>query len=211
MKSNRIQPQVGDPSSSSGPPATTFSPGEIQQRHTAGWQANAIDPSGSSSAQPNEIKNPDRSKNLTTVGGLAEACGIGPGTIRHYQNIGLIPKPARAQYGGFRRYSQEDVERLSLIHLAQEIGFTLKEVGDILRYRKKGDFPALGALIALRKNAIQNEILALKRNLENLGALSGTQSVQQQTTQSTARHTLQTPSRATPDDRRSTEVEGEPA
>ena len=116
--------------------------------------------------------NSERNKGMTTIVDLAEACGIGLSTIRHYQNIGLIPKPARAQYGGFRRYTQEDVERLNLIRTAQDIGFTLKEIGDMLRHRKKGDFPALYALINTRRSAIQEEITSLNRHLESLVSLS---------------------------------------
>lgn len=116
--------------------------------------------------------NSDRSKGMTTIIDLAAACGIGLSTIRHYQNIGLIPKPARAQYGGFRRYTQEDIDRLNLIRGAQEVGFSLKEIGDILRHHKRGDFPALYALMNIRKSAIQSEITSLNRSLESLDTLS---------------------------------------
>lgn len=112
-------------------------------------------------------------KGLTSIVDLAEASGIAISAIRHYQNIGLIQKPARAQYGGFRRYSQEDIDRLKFIQNALDIGFTLKEIAEILQHQRKGEGSALFALLNSRKSAIEKEILALNRNLEYLVNLCG--------------------------------------
>lgn len=116
--------------------------------------------------------NADVSKGLTSIVDLAEASGTPISTIRHYQNVGLIQKPARAQYGGFRRYTQDDIDRLKFIQHALSIGFTLKEIAEILSLQKKGEESALFSLLNSRKSAIETEIRNLKRNLEYLGLLS---------------------------------------
>jgi len=113
------------------------------------------------------------SKGLTSIVDLAEASGIAISTIRHYQNVGLIQKPARAQYGGFRRYTQEDIDRLKFIQNALDIGFTLKEIAEILQHQRKGEGSALFALLNSRKSAIEKEIRTLNRNLDYLVHLCG--------------------------------------
>ena len=61
------------------------------------------------------------------VGALAEETGVHVETIRYYQNLGLMPKPARA-YGSVRRYGAQAAGRLRFIKRAQGLGFSLDEV-----------------------------------------------------------------------------------
>jgi MerR family mercuric resistance operon transcriptional regulator len=51
--------------------------------------------------------------------------------IRYYQRRGLVPEPAKP-LGGFRNYAPEHVQRLRFIKRAQQLGFSLEEVGDLL-------------------------------------------------------------------------------
>lgn len=67
-----------------------------------------------------------------TIGRLAQAVGANVETIRFYQRKGLIPKPDRPP-GGIRRYGPADVNRVRFIKSAQRLGFSLKEVGELLR------------------------------------------------------------------------------
>jgi MerR family mercuric resistance operon transcriptional regulator len=67
-----------------------------------------------------------------TIGKLANAAGVGVETVRYYQRRGLLPEPRRQQ-GSVRRYGGEEVARLAFIRRAQEIGFTLDEVRDLIR------------------------------------------------------------------------------
>lgn len=66
-----------------------------------------------------------------TIGALAKAAGVGVETIRFYQRKGLLAKPQRP-YGGTRRYGPSDVARVSFIKAAQRLGFSLREVADLL-------------------------------------------------------------------------------
>ena len=61
------------------------------------------------------------------IGALAEQTGVHVETIRYYQNLGLMPKPARA-HGSVRRYGREAAARLHFIKRAQALGFSLDEV-----------------------------------------------------------------------------------
>jgi len=71
-----------------------------------------------------------------TIGKLAKAAGVGVETIRFYERKGLIKKPQR-KAGGFRHYSTEEAFRIKFIKRAQELGFTLKEVKDLLELQSK--------------------------------------------------------------------------
>jgi MerR family transcriptional regulator, mercuric resistance operon regulatory protein len=61
------------------------------------------------------------------IGALAEQTGVHVETIRYYQNLALMPKPARAR-GSVRRYGSDAVGRLHFIKRAQALGFSLDEV-----------------------------------------------------------------------------------
>jgi Hg(II)-responsive transcriptional regulator len=71
-----------------------------------------------------------------TIGKLAKSAGVGVETIRFYERRGLIRKPQKRD-GGFRHYSGDDVSRVRFIKRAQELGFTLKEVKDLLDIQSK--------------------------------------------------------------------------
>ncbi|SFB78634.1 MerR family transcriptional regulator, mercuric resistance operon regulatory protein [Marinospirillum celere] len=73
----------------------------------------------------------DRANSLT-IGGLAKAAKVHIETIRYYQRRGLLQEPQRPP-GGVRRYGDTDVRRLAFVKRAQQLGFSLDEVGDLLR------------------------------------------------------------------------------
>lgn len=66
------------------------------------------------------------------IGELAERTGVSLRTIRHYDEIGLL-KPSGRTEGGFRLYTQPDLERLLLIRRMKPLGFALEEMTDLLR------------------------------------------------------------------------------
>ena len=75
------------------------------------------------------------------IGELAERTGLSLRTIRHYDEVGLLPATARTD-GGFRVYSEEDFERLMVIKQMKPLGFSLEEMADILTIL--GDGQGLG-------------------------------------------------------------------
>jgi len=69
-----------------------------------------------------------------TSGQLAEGAGVGIETIRYYERKGLLLPPARSR-SGYRRFPPEAVDRLRFIRQAQYLGFSLKEIQELLSLR----------------------------------------------------------------------------
>jgi MerR family mercuric resistance operon transcriptional regulator len=67
-----------------------------------------------------------------TIGAVARAAGVTVETIRYYQRRRLLGEPERP-LGGIRRYSDVHIRRLRFIRHAQELGFSLDEVGELLK------------------------------------------------------------------------------
>jgi MerR family mercuric resistance operon transcriptional regulator len=65
------------------------------------------------------------------IGRLSGQSGVNVETIRYYERIGLLAKPARTS-GGYRLYRPGDVERLAFIRRARDLGFSLDEVRRLL-------------------------------------------------------------------------------
>ena len=66
-----------------------------------------------------------------TVGQLAKRAGVGVPTIRFYERRGLLPEPERRP-SGYRQYVSDSVQRVRFIRHAQELGFSLREVQELL-------------------------------------------------------------------------------
>jgi len=67
-----------------------------------------------------------------TIGALAKAAGVHVETIRFYQRKSLLVEPKRP-YGSIRRYGAADVARVKFVKAAQRLGFSLDEIGELLR------------------------------------------------------------------------------
>jgi len=67
-----------------------------------------------------------------TVGKVAERAGVGVETVRFYERKGLVEQPSKPRSGGFRVYPQEVVRRIRFIRKAQELGFSLREINELL-------------------------------------------------------------------------------
>src|SRR5882724_7077332 len=70
-----------------------------------------------------------------TISRAAERAGVGIETIRFFERRGLIKQPPRPRGGGFRFYGGEIVERICFIRQAQELGFSLREIKELLSLR----------------------------------------------------------------------------
>ncbi|MGG5241714.1 MerR family transcriptional regulator [Pseudomonas lurida] len=73
------------------------------------------------------------------IGKAAQLSGTTIKAIRHYEAIGLLPEPQRR--GQYRVYSEQSVEWLMFIKCAQQLGFKLKELQEILRGHHGGALP----------------------------------------------------------------------
>ena len=66
-----------------------------------------------------------------TIGKVAKESGVGIETVRFYEREGLLEQPAR-KLSGYRQYDPEAIARLRFIKQAQRLGFTLREVKELL-------------------------------------------------------------------------------
>src|SRR5437899_6524201 len=99
-----------------------------------------------------------------TIGQVARRAGVGVETVRFYERKGLLAEPAR-KASGYRQYEEGEVARLRFIRRAKELGFTLKEIADLLALRLGPD----NTCAAVRQRAqakladIEARILDLQR------------------------------------------------
>jgi Hg(II)-responsive transcriptional regulator len=70
------------------------------------------------------------------VGELADAADVGVQTVRYYERRGLLPPPPRTP-AGYRRYPPAAVDRVRFIRRAKELGFSLREIGELLELRTR--------------------------------------------------------------------------
>lgn len=70
-----------------------------------------------------------------TIGRAANAANVNVETIRFYERKGLIEQPLKPNSGGPREYDSETVYRIRFVRQAQEIGFSLREIGELLSLR----------------------------------------------------------------------------
>ena len=69
-----------------------------------------------------------------TIGELAKKAGVNIDTIRYYEGRGLIPAPPRTE-SGYRLYEPEIIRRIRFIKRAKDLGFSLKEISELLSLR----------------------------------------------------------------------------
>ncbi|MFQ5856681.1 MAG: heavy metal-responsive transcriptional regulator [Anaerolineae bacterium] len=95
---------------------------------------------------------------------LGRRLNVNPKTIRYYEEISLLPEPARNP-SGYRIYSEEDAERLGFILRAKALDFSLEEIREILALRERGEAPCPYVLhqIELRIREVDQKIEQLRQ------------------------------------------------
>lgn len=73
-------------------------------------------------------------KNMT-ISKVAREAGVGVETVRFYERRGLIEQPPKPNSGGFRIYPEDAVARIRFIRQAQDLGFSLREIEELLSIR----------------------------------------------------------------------------
>lgn len=104
-----------------------------------------------------------------TIGKLARDVGVNIETIRYYQRVGLIDQPVKPQQG-YRRYPATTAHRIKFIKRAQELGFTLQEISDLLSLND-GDCEEARLMAEHKQEVIQQRIKDLTAISKELGKL----------------------------------------
>lgn len=99
-------------------------------------------------------------KTGATIGALAETAGVNVETIRFYQRKGLMPEPEKP-YGSIRRYGAAELARVRFIKSAQRLGFSLEEVGELLKLED-------GARCSEARQLAEQKLLDVRQRLSDL-------------------------------------------
>ena len=102
--------------------------------------------------------------NALRIGELARAAGVGVETIRYYERRGLLAQPPR-RASGYRRYPPSAARRVRFIRRAQALGFTLKEIEDLLALRVDDERSCaeVRALARAKLEDIERRVAALQQ------------------------------------------------
>lgn len=109
-----------------------------------------------------------------TIGTLAKQAGVGVETVRFYERKGLIKRPTNGT--GYRQYSPDDSRRIQFVKRAQDLGFTLREIKELLELNvsPKGTCGDLKARADAKLGEVEAKLRDLKRIKRSLTALSKT-------------------------------------
>lgn len=107
-----------------------------------------------------------------TIGGLARACGVNVETIRYYQRLGLLREPQKPASGA-RHYGEADAGRLGFIKSAQRLGFSLEEIGLLLRLEDGTHCGEAREIAEQKLAAVRQKIADLQRVEAALQGLVG--------------------------------------
>jgi MerR family copper efflux transcriptional regulator len=106
------------------------------------------------------------------IGQLATASGVTAKMIRHYEEVGLIPRASRTA-SGYRVYNQQNVYTLRFIRRARDLGFSIKHIEQLLslwqnRRRPSSTVKALALGHVAELDTKIEQLVAMKRTLEHL-------------------------------------------
>ena len=107
------------------------------------------------------------SANSLRSGELARLTGVSADTLRHYERLGILPTSQRTN-GGYRMFPASAVERVQLAQRALELGFSLKELSEILRNRDSGGVPCHRVL-----NLTEEKLYLLGQRIQELQQTQG--------------------------------------
>ncbi len=109
-----------------------------------------------------------------TIGQIASAGNVNVETIRYYERRGLLSAASRSP-AGYRQYTADSVKRLRFIRHAQDLGYSLGEIQELLALRVRNG-ASCTAVAQKTRNKIQiveqriNDLLRMKHALEDLAA-----------------------------------------
>jgi len=105
---------------------------------------------------------------MMDIGRASKASGVSVKMIRHYEEIGLLPKVART-YANYRIYSQNDVHMLRFIKRARTLGFSMEDIKELVGLWKNKSRSS-----AAVKKIAGKHVDALKQKVAELQSMIGT-------------------------------------
>lgn len=111
-------------------------------------------------------------REVLKTGEVAARAGVNVQTLRYYERRGLLKEPER-RWSGYREYPPDTVQLIRFIKRAQELGFTLTEIEDLLRLRgdQRASCSEVRAAAEAKIEDIEKKIRALRAMKAALGVL----------------------------------------
>jgi DNA-binding transcriptional MerR regulator len=118
--------------------------------------------------------NPTMQTCLMQIGDVADRTGLSLRTIRHYEEVGLLPEAQRSA-GGFRLYTEDAVARLLLIKRMKPLEFSLEEMRDLIETRDRlvgprldeGTRNSLLERLATYQSLVERKLAVLRERVDN--------------------------------------------
>lgn len=102
---------------------------------------------------------------VARIGQAAQETGLSIDTIRFYEKQGLLKRSPRTE-GGFRLFGADDIQSLKFIRKAQELGFSLNEIRELLILRAE-HVPACSHV----KELLDQKLVAVQAKIQELESL----------------------------------------
>jgi DNA-binding transcriptional MerR regulator len=102
---------------------------------------------------------------MTKIGQVARQTGLSIDTIRFYEKQGLSKRPVRTE-GGFRVFGSEEIQALKFVREAQELGFSLDEIRELL-ILKADHVPACSHV----KDMLEHKLAGIEQKIQELRSL----------------------------------------
>lgn len=118
-------------------------------------------------------------QDLVQIGDVADRTGLSLRTIRHYEEVGLLPQSPRSG-GGFRLYGEDAVSKLLLIKRMKPLDFSLEEMRDLIEVRDRLASPRLSpktrssltARLAAYQALVEHKLTSLRERVESAEAFA---------------------------------------
>jgi DNA-binding transcriptional MerR regulator len=108
------------------------------------------------------LSNPAAQTHLLKIGQVAEQTGVAVGTLRYYENLGLLAPDQRSE-SGYRYYTPEAVRQVRFIKKAQTLQFSLADIQKILGVRHQGQ-----TACPLVRDLLQQKISELNTHIQQM-------------------------------------------
>ena len=99
------------------------------------------------------------------IGKLAKVAGVGIDSVRYYEREGLLPNVARTGSGNYREYTTTDVKRIQFVLRAKSLGFSLKEILELLNLAssENSEMAEVRKAASLKLADVQSKIASLQK------------------------------------------------
>ncbi len=108
------------------------------------------------------------------IGELAKRVGVNVQTIRYYEKVGLIPFPHRWADSNYRDFNEDYVKMIRFIKSAKELGFTLREIKELLELKIEPDSACdeVKNLVEEKLSLVEEKLITMRKIRKTLRQLA---------------------------------------